>query len=66
MVFGRIAQAGLSGTMPLLTSTHPKFKIIRGPHPAARHKTVMSELHKMATAVREASPAVSAAAGRVP
>jgi hypothetical protein len=45
LTFGKVAADGLLKTMPILTH---EFEIIGGPHPAARHATVMTELHEMA------------------
>jgi hypothetical protein len=47
LTFGKIAQGGLAQALPLVTPPC-MVEVITGPHPAARHATVIRELEQMA------------------
>lgn len=51
LTFGTIAT---NGVVPICMVEYPSVKLISGPHPAARHKTVVQELAEMAKQLQEA------------
>ncbi len=54
LVFGKIAQAGVvEAQAKSLIESSPPWQYLYGPHPAARHATVMNELHQMNDKLKE-------------